>query len=28
MCFIQDRLGGQPHVFQHNMYEVFQLDAP
>lgn len=25
ICFIQDRLGGQPHVFQHNMYEVFQL---
>ena len=28
MCFISKTvLGGQPHVFQHNVYEVFQLDA-
>jgi len=27
MCFIQDREGGQPHVFQHDMYDVFQVGA-
>ncbi len=27
MCFISDREGGQPHAFQHNMYDVFQVGA-
>jgi len=27
MCFISDREGGLPHAIQHDMYEVFQLDA-
>jgi hypothetical protein len=27
MCFISDREGGLPHVFQHQMYDVFQVGA-
>ena len=27
LCFISDREGGLPHVFQHQMYDVFQVGA-
>jgi hypothetical protein len=27
VCFIQDREGGLPHIFQHGMYDVFQVGA-
>ena len=27
MCFIQDRDGGLPHAYQHQMYDVFQVGA-
>ncbi|MBW3626850.1 MAG: hypothetical protein KY412_04500 [Actinobacteria bacterium] len=26
VCFIQDRTGGPPHAFAHDMYEVFQVE--
>ena len=25
ICFVSDREGGMPHVFQHQMYDVFQV---
>ena len=27
LCFIQDRDGGLPHAYQHQMYDVFQVGA-
>jgi hypothetical protein len=27
LCFIQDRAGGPPHAIQHQMFDVFQVEA-